>query len=159
MPHNFAEEKPLCAADPGEALLVWSMRHWVQSVRAGLDPRDLIRRGFASIDAEEASAAFDAIMMMTLHESTCRRDVRCLNAPTIGAGERDRVDAVGLWQRGQGAAAGRVLSGWLPAEIIGQALQKLSLLARGFTDAGMRLPTVDREEVDALPPMPSAALH
>ncbi len=159
MGHRIADEKPLCAAEPGEALLIWSMRHWVQSVRAGLDPRELIRRGFATIDAEDASAAFDAIMMMTLHESTSRRDVRCLNSPTIGAGERDLVEAVGLWQRGQGAEAVRVLSAWLPADIIGQALQKLATLAGGFSGAGLRLPTMIRENADAAPALSSPAMH
>lgn len=133
-------EPPLCLCSPGEALLVRSMRYWVGSMKARLDPRDLVDHGFESADAGEAAGAFNAIMETTLREATSMRDVRRLACPTLGSAERDLLDAVAHSQHGRTAACMAILSTWLPAHTLSSALDHASAIGEGLRAAGLRLP-------------------
>jgi len=114
MAHTPNPRTPICRLTTEEALLVWAIRHWVQSVKARLDPRDLLRRGFAQVGAQDMTDPIDELLTITLHEATSVRDVGCVRCPALGDGERDILHAVALAQRGRNEAAIDVLETWLP---------------------------------------------
>lgn len=131
---------PLCSLSTAETLLVWAVRHWVQSMRANLDPGDLLRRAFATVDAEDAAQAVDSLLWITLREATSVRDVGCLRCPTLGEGERDILRAVAFAQRGEHAAAVAVLATWLPPGAARAAYAPVATIARTLRTADLSLP-------------------
>ena len=140
MPSPTLGGTPLCLSTPGEALVVWSMRHWVESMRARLDPRCLIRQGFTAAGVETGADPFDAIMTTTLHEAISVRDVRRLRCPLIGAGERDMINAIAFEQSGHPSTSASVLAGWLPKHAVRAALTQVAQIGDGLRAAGMQLP-------------------
>ncbi|WPZ34295.1 hypothetical protein T8K17_24070 [Thalassobaculum sp. OXR-137] len=131
---------PICRLTTGEALIVWAIRHWVQSVKARLDPRDLLRCGFATIEAEDVSDAVDRLLMVTLREATTVRDVGCLRCPTLGDGERDILEAVALSQRGRREEAMAVVQSWLPLSAALRAYDDIATIGRALTGVDMTVP-------------------
>ena len=140
---------PVCRLSPGEALIVWAIRHWVQSVKARLDPRELLRRGFATIEAEEVSDAVDRLLMLTLREATTVRDVGCVCCPTLGEGERDILDAVALAQRSRHDEALAVVESWLPPSAALRAYDEIAAIGTALRGADLIVPRRAQPEPDA----------
>lgn len=140
MAHSHKPRTPICRLTTAEALIVWAIRHWVQSVKARLDPRDLLRRGFATIEAEDMTDAVDKLLMITLHEATTVRDVGCVRCPTLGEGERDILQAIALAQRGRRDAALEVIETWLPVAAARLAFEQIAAIGRSLRGADMLLP-------------------
>ncbi|MDF1792584.1 MAG: hypothetical protein P1U88_11775 [Thalassobaculaceae bacterium] len=142
---------PICRLTTGDALIVWAVRHWVHSVKSRLDPRDLLRHGFATIDAgdqiaDDMTEAVDRLLMITLHEATTVRDVGCVRCPTLGDGERDILQAIALAQRGRRDEAVEVVRTWLPPASALVAYEQVAALGRGLCMADLVLP-IDRERL------------
>lgn len=140
---------PICRLTTGEALIVWAIRHWVQSVKARLDPRDLLRCGFATIEAEDVTDAVDRLLMITLHEATTVRDVGCVRCPTLGEGERDILKAVALAQRGRREETLSVVQSWLPPSAALRACDDIATIGRALSGAEMIVPLRDEPQPDA----------
>ncbi|MEQ8587545.1 MAG: hypothetical protein RLO01_19325 [Thalassobaculaceae bacterium] len=136
---------PVCRLTTGEALIVWAIRHWVQSVRARLDPRDLLARGFATLEAgdgaaQELTQSVDRLLMLTLEQAVSVRDVGCVRCPTLGDGERDVLTAIALAQRGRRERALEQVRTWLPEVATRIAYGEIALLGRVLQTAGLTLP-------------------
>lgn len=136
---------PVCRLTTGEALIVWAIRHWVQSVRARLDPRDLLARGFATLEAGDGAAldmtrSVDRLLMLTLEQAVSVRDVGCVRCPTLGDGERDILAATALAQRGRRDEALERVRTWLPDIAARIAYTEIAALGRGLQAAGLTLP-------------------
>lgn len=140
MDHSSTPRTPICRLTTAEALIVWAVRHWVQSVKARLDPRDLLRRGFATIDADDMTEAVDRLLTITLHEATTVRDVGCVRCPTLGDGERDILHAIALAQRGRDKAALDVVRTWLPSAAARTAVGDVAEIAGKLLAADLVLP-------------------
>lgn len=140
---------PICRLTTGEALIVWAIRHWVQSVKARLDPRELLRCGFATIEAEDVTDAVDRLLMITLHEATTVRDVGCVRCPTLGEGEQDILKAVALTQRGRREEALNVVQTWLPLSAALRACEDIAAIGRALTAAEMTVPLRDETQPEA----------
>lgn len=166
-PHRI----PICRLTTGEALIVWAVRHWVQSVRAKLDPHELLTRGFASLEAGDITAkdmtrAVDRLLMITLEQATTVRDVGCVRCPALGDGERDILQAIALAQRGRPDGSLAVVRGWLPAAAASIAYEQVAALARCLDAVDLKLPLrpADLETtwwIDSLAthPQSSALMH
>ncbi len=149
-PRRASETRtPICRLSAGEALIVWAIRHWVQSVKARLDPRDLLRCGFATIEAEDVTDAVDRLLMITLHEATTVRDVGCVRCPTLGEGERDILQAVALSQRGRRDDAVSVVQTWLPLSAALRAYNDIAAIGRALSGADMLVPMREEARPDA----------
>ena len=154
---------PICRLTTGEALIVWAIRHWVQSVKARLDPRDLLRCGFSTIEAEEVSDAVDRLLMLTLREATTVRDVGCLHCPTLGDGERDILEAVALSQRGRREEAMAVVQSWLPLSAALRAYDDIAAIGRALIGVDMMVPVrreaaLDSGWMDGIAPHPGPSV-
>ncbi|MCR9072346.1 MAG: hypothetical protein NXI18_11555 [Alphaproteobacteria bacterium] len=170
-PQRLSQRIPICRLTTGEALIVWAIRHWVQSVKARLDPRALLTRGFSTLEAGDSTAddmteALDRLLMITLEEATTVRDVGCVRCPTLGDGEQDVLRAIALAQRGRRDESLEVVQGWLPTTASLTAYMQIATLARSLDGADLRLPLrqADLDEtwwMDALAthPRPSALIH
>lgn len=145
MAHPSKPRIPICRLSTGEALIVWAIRHWVQSVKARLDPRDLLRHGFATIEADDMTDAVDQLLMITLNEATTVRDVGCVRCPTLGDGERDILQAVAYAQRGRQDQALAVVQTWLPPAAARLAFRQIAEIGRSLRSADLMLPMREEE--------------
>lgn len=143
---DTAPRTPICRLTTGEALIVWAIRHWVQSVKARLDPGDLLRCGFATIEAEDVTDAVDRLLMTTLLEATTVRDVGCVRCPTLGEGERDILQAIALSQRGRREEALGVVQSWLPLSAALKACDDIAAIGRALSVAEMVVPLRDEDQ-------------
>lgn len=146
---SSAARTPICRLTTGEALIVWAIRHWVQSVKARLDPRDLLRCGFSTIEAEDVTDSVDRLLMITLHEATAVRDIGCVRCPTLGEGERDILQAVALSQRGRRDEALSVAQSWLPLSAALRAYDDIAAIGRALSGVDMIVPMREEPQPEA----------
>ena len=140
MDQSPSPRTPICRLTTAEALIVWAIRHWVQSVKARLDPRDLLRRGFDRVDAPDMTDAVDEMLTITLHEATTVLDVGCVRCPSLGDGARDFLRTLALAQRGRRDAAVEVLETWLPPSAARLSYEQAAAIGRSLGKSDLQLP-------------------
>jgi hypothetical protein len=92
-----------------DSVLLFAVRKWVEAYRGGEDPVPRLRAGLATVGAQEAASAIDALMATVARAVRRPVDIHCPACPNVSRDEGHLLHAASLAQAGTGHLAETVL--------------------------------------------------
>jgi len=149
-----------------ENLIIFSIRAWVESLKAKCNPLLNIQKGFGCAGIPNASIAFDELMLISATSSHEALDVRYLCCKVLGDAELDFIALISFAQHGKSEWAYRRLGGWLAPAAARKSLAEVEKIAEAMEGVGLYIGlrnefmNFDLDDVYVhLPKLPNVPLH
>lgn len=145
----IAGNMPFASLHPSARLALWGLRYWATCANQGRCPALLLRDVFVSAGVPLAPISIDRLMRIFATASRQPPALGCPACARLTDDEATLLSAMLSLQRGDGVAAEKVLSSWLPplpAEVAAASLTGYARLLRdgGYDLASDRVPVLDR---------------